>query len=724
MKRSLLIQILLAVFIPIILMAEQAPSDKIGLTLKRMLSGQIYKTSAENVRVFVDGENAAEAVREASGWVNTDQGYYITASMPLDRIMELADKVDVHRIRLGRRMRKLNDQAAQAVRADDVWNGQAPLNQAYTGEGVVVGIIDSGIDIDHADFKNTDGSTRILSIWDQNESGTTPSGYSYGMEWTAAQINSGACTHEDPDGHGTHVAGSAAGNGQAVGTYSGMAPGAHIVMVALNFENSTGVVDGANYIYQIAQNLGLPCVINASLGSHGGPHDGSGDEPRRLDLLLKGQSGRAFCAAAGNEGADNIHVGSSSNNLQWTYFNATDEYGEIWIYIRVPNSMINTVEFAIGADSSDYNPITFSGGPLETGGMTPYYTTQTISDNAKQENLGNDVGTVFFQASAVSDSVSAVLIQIADVLDWDWDTGEVGRLDLWRLYIKNGNSRIHAWVADVGQSYPGTVGDAQYTAADNDYSVGLPATGMEIIAVGAYTNRTQFTDKDGNLWGLDGSVHDIAPFSSMGPSADGRIKPEITAPGHGIISSLSVAAEQEGAIYPEEIVQGGKHANMSGTSMSSPITAGCLALYFQKYPSATNAQVRSALASSAIQDGYTGSSLPNNIWGWGKLDVFSMLGTTAVQDDAIKPNRFMVDAAYPNPFNPSATIDYHLSQPAEVKIDLFDTLGRIIEESVIRAGSNGSYRYVIDGENLHSGIYFVRFEALGYVTTQKVILIK
>ena len=134
-------------------------------------------------------------------------------------------------------------------------------------------------------------------------------------------------------------------------------------------------------------------------------------------------------------------------------------------------------------------------------------------------------------------------------------------------------------------------------------------------------NLTQWTSSDGFTYGFgDGGVKgDIAAFSSRGPTADERIKPEIVAPGHGVISALS--APSADGWGPESIVSGDEHVVSSGTSMASPVAAGIVALLFEKDPNLSSRAVMNALKNTAATDGFTGSSLPDNTWGWGKVDA-------------------------------------------------------------------------------------------------------
>ena len=184
-----------------------------------------------------------------------------------------------------------------------IHNGMNPLLQEYTGKGVVFGLIDTGHDIVHPDFKDTLGNTRIYRIWDQVS----------GQFWGSTSINNNTCTHTDYSGtdHGTHVSGIAAGNGLALNKYAGVAPEATIVAVASDFNAPNWlltVVDAAAYIYDVADSLNMPCVINASIGDYFGSHDGTDPAARLIDSLVNYKPGRAFVCAGGNAGFFNWHV--------------------------------------------------------------------------------------------------------------------------------------------------------------------------------------------------------------------------------------------------------------------------------------------------------------------------------------------------------------------------------------------------------------------------------
>jgi subtilisin family serine protease len=229
------------------------------------------------------------------------------------------------------------DQSIRDVNADDVhqadYGMSPPTFSGYTGQGVIVGILDTGIDWQHEDFINdTDGTSRISHIWDQTleASGNEqrPDGFSYGVEYTREQINdeldgspTGFVRTKDDIGHGTHVAGIAAGDGSATGnaavspahSYVGMAPRADIIAIrATNVANrdfgfsQTEQLDAIEYLMKKGDELGKPVVLNLSLGGHFGPHDGTELESQAIDAAVN--SGKIkIVVSAGNEGTDADH---------------------------------------------------------------------------------------------------------------------------------------------------------------------------------------------------------------------------------------------------------------------------------------------------------------------------------------------------------------------------------------------------------------------------------
>ncbi len=215
---------------------------------------------------------------------------FFTAEATLDQISRLSKLGSVRRVTLAKKYKPLLDLSVPEIHADQLQNGKYN-GTSYTGKHVILGFIDTGIDWTHLDFRTTDSTkkSRVLWIWDQTTTGGSPSPFTYGTGYTQAQINAelgitppNIVKEVDDDGHGTHVAGIAAGNGSSsISAYIGVAPQADIVFVKTTFFD-TDIIDGITYIVKKAAAAGEPFVINLSLGSQQGAHDGT--DPMEIDI--------------------------------------------------------------------------------------------------------------------------------------------------------------------------------------------------------------------------------------------------------------------------------------------------------------------------------------------------------------------------------------------------------------------------------------------------------
>lgn len=235
-------------------------------------------------------------------------GNIYSISSPINSIKSLSKVNSVVRIEyVQHHLQVMADTCVVRNRIKDIKLGTPPLTQAYDGTGVTVGIIDSGTDFNHPDFKDAGGNSRIKFLWDMTKplAANTPTPFGYGQEWDNADIDLGLCTHDDAPhyGHGTASSGIAAGNGLSVGHYEGMAPKADIIVVALDF-NRPGftISDALQYIITKAQQIGQPLVVNASVGDYYGSHDGTDLESQIINGMIANIPGRALVASCGNGG--------------------------------------------------------------------------------------------------------------------------------------------------------------------------------------------------------------------------------------------------------------------------------------------------------------------------------------------------------------------------------------------------------------------------------------
>jgi minor extracellular serine protease Vpr len=585
------------------------------------LSKVVYNSEEDGVQMISllvktqSAEITRQKIDELGGIWGTVSGDIITAQVPVFSVRELAVSPEIIYVDASTISEiKLNTSRTE-IRVDQLHNGTG-IPRPYKGNGVVVGVLDSGIDWAHPDFINSSGN-RIRYLWDMSGTGNQPSGYSYGTEYVKSQLDANQCLENDADdghGHGTHVAGTAAGSGGALINYSGIAPESDIIFVK-GFRSGPGfasgdVIDGCNYIFQKAQQLNKPAVINLSLGGHYGPHDGTSLYEQALSNLTG--SGRIIVAAAGNEGGETIHLsypvsGTSYESAYETFFelynNATIVLADMW----------------------------YSGGNISTG-VAAYTSTGTligytpgVGPGQKFEDLAFTVdnvtyGYITIDATGVNNPANGaneVLIAI------DSHEGAVNLGNVFWTLFTFGSGTFDAWIISGGifSAYSSN----WVKPGDDQKTIGMPSTAKKVICVGSYITKNSWIDINGSTQYQDcNPIGMISNFSSIGPSRDGRQKPDIVAPGEVIVAAYSSSLTQT---PPSYILQGGRYQKMQGTSMASPHVTGVVALMLEKNSNLDYNQTITILKNTARKDNFTGTT-PGNTYGFGKIDAYNAFVTT------------------------------------------------------------------------------------------------
>ncbi len=693
------------IFVPLFCCSYlSAQQTKMSFDLNKMSTSKLRSSEKVSVLIKGDPEKVRIAVASCGGEFCYNIGSISSVRIPSGSLKTLASWNFVSRIEQGSiHLRALNDTMVVLNRITAVHNGLAPLSQAYDGKGIVCGFIDTGIDFSHGDFKDSLGKSRIKFIWDQTDTSgkSHPLPYNYGKEWTNLQIDAGACTENDTLqwGHGTRVAGTAAGNGLAVGRYGGVAPRADIIMVAVDFNNPGPTIsDGAAYIFAKAQALGKPCVINCSLGSDFGSHDGQDLQAQLIDNLLNQQAGRVFVAAAGNNGTIPYHLSTLlSADSSFTWLSNTVQSGfPLDIQIFADSSDLKLIRFAVAADQ--VSPYQFRG--------------RTLFSNA----LSNP-GVVAF------DTVWAGTNRLCTIQSYGQMNGGVYSLE-YRMYpdttidnfrlISSGSGKFDAWSMDM--VYAGLPGPAvyppmaKYKAPDTDETIesGFQCS-PNVISVANYVNKNCFTD-EGDTVICDTSFvfrpRRLAPSSSYGPSRTGVQKPDIAATGDYVMSCMVLSMKQW--FSSTQIALGGQHIAGGGTSQASPVITGIAALLLQQNPGWTHTQVKNVITCSAYQDIYTGSSLPNYSWGYGKADAFHALSGCFPANVNTSASLSGLNV-WPNPFDESAAISWGEAPNGGVLVVL-DMLGQEISRIVVKEGTKS---LTLPRGNMKSGMYFVILNRTG-----------
>jgi subtilisin family serine protease len=650
--------------------------------------------------VFIEAEpSALTQIKALGAEINTiTSSGIMTAVVPVRKMREMAALAGVRQITAAQPVRKMMNLSAGPTGVH-LPETVFPRDE-NTGTGTIVGVIDTGIDIEHPDFLKDDGSTRILSIWDHTLDSSDvggvanpPVNFTYGTEWSTDRIQDGyaACAHRDNDGHGTHVAGTAAGNGRAPhydGPYTGLAPEAELLIVKFDFDNEknrnseTAVIDAINWIFQKATEQGKPCVINMSMGSDYGPHDGSTAEERGLDDLTG--AGKIICLSAGNAGSSwsgpsfdthggPIHGSGDINTQQDIVFKTPTDY--------LPSDADDYVFFDIWYPGTvtAYVQITTPGGTTY-----PQSYSGSNSDlwftNGKSGGFGTPEGFIYVENVsgansfwAAENSDNNIYIEISDYQGAEPASGT------WVINIiteQNGEFTYQSWQgfsdslkhaffwydSNSTDHSPADI-DSPYLA-DNKMTIGKPATALSAISIGAYQTKDtwpgrEYTDCEApeSLFDLidmtystppityynEFFLEDLAYFSSRGPSRDDRTQPFIAAPGVGIVASLSQTNLlttgynyfrcMHRVEYGDSSSINAYYTTLQGTSMSAPHATGSVAVLLEAAHDAginpTPADMKEILRLGARVDDFTVAEIdtvvPNNDWGYGKVDVTASL---------------------------------------------------------------------------------------------------
>ncbi len=678
----------------------------------------IFKTTSSD---------AASLVEKHGGVIHSVIGPICTAEFPISRIAAFAAEPSVVKVESPKEVKLHNEKGKELIKADKVLTGQLPEGTPYTGKGVIVGVVDTGIDFLHPDFRNRDNpeTCRVRFIWDQTvAAGTQPEAFTYGAEWTQQQIQAevesgtteGVITERDSSGHGTHVAGTAAG-------LRGIAYDADIIAVKTplvgngdyTFTTSAKTLDAVHYIYRKAVELDQPCVVNMSLGFvFGAPHDGTSLFEQGIDYMVNSRPGFIVCASAGNEGSSYTHHGgyALTTDSVWTYINTLN--GATW-YAVADNKYDDSLYVSVIADSATAN---FTGqGILNQTQIfqSPWIKLKDIKEADEfyypvVYGNGDTAATVRIVAADYDETRTELYIYPRD--RFEVTTAQPNaKVNLYKVVLKGAGS-FHAWTQPLNGFGVNLSGfraktNSRFKASDNKYTIGIPATAHKVVAVGAYINRANYVDIQGHSQeGLNYnklSVGSLAFFSSIGPTIDGRMKPEFSAPGLNVASSLSRYASVDSASMIDS-----NTAVFSGTSMSCPMTVGAVALYLEKHPKATYEELTAAIDSTTIKDNFTTSSgsLPNNVWGYGKLDIFSAMGglpVTSVADNPTGAGAML----YPHPASDAVT--FLLPDAVQWNsIRISDMAGRVVYSHAVPA-----HQFSIETGSWNTGVYFYRIEGGG-----------
>lgn len=470
-----------------------------------------------------------------------------------------------------------------------------PVFNLY-GQGVLVGIVDSGIDYQHQAFLYNDGNSRIVSIWDQtmNENGLPPEGFTYGMEYDNAEINL-ALQSEDPlsivpsqdtTGHGTMVAGIIAGNSNASANFSGIVPNSELVVVKLkqakqiNREifaipsdkicyQQTDIMFGINYLLSVAQKLNRPIAICIALGTNQDGHDGFDSLSRYLSYVTRlPEVGVAI--SAGNEGNTKRHYKGT--------IEARQPYDEF--------------DLRIGENENGFS--------MELWQNVPYRLSINITSPSGENT--SQIYPAFNECRRITFIFEPSIVWINNII-FESESGdqlilirfENPQPGLWKFQVHNldeSQSEFNVWLPSDNLISEKTF----FSDSDPNITITSPGNAVDPLTVTAYNPETG----------------GIAIFSSRGYTRTNVIKPELAAPGVNLVCPTL----------------NNSYGTVSGTGAAAAHTVGIIAMILEwavikgNYATINGFDIKQLLIRGANRS--EAIDYPNNIWGYGKIDVMGL----------------------------------------------------------------------------------------------------
>lgn len=528
----------------------------------------------------------------------------------------------------------LNDSTLVKHYVKPVHQGLGGLQTPFTGKDVIVAFVDQGLDYNHPDFKDANGNTRVLYYWDHTlpVAANTPQPYGYGQLWTAADIQSGNCgSMEESSAHGTSVTGAGVSSGLANGQETGMAPDARIIVIETNFNlpNWTlTVADACDFVFKKAEALGLPAVVNLSVGSYLGSHDGTDPAAVLMDNLLDEKEGRIIVCAAGNSGAwGKYHVHGNvdaDTSFVWVKPNPGSQLGPNTVYLDLWTDLVDANwNYAWAANQGS--------GTFQERAQTIYRAANTGVGTIIRDTLwngSNRIATMEIYPEVVGSNLHLEFyLNHVDSTTYLYalKTTGTGNYDAWSGSAAMALNDMLTTGLPSAAVYP----DIQYYNLPDSLQTLVSSWNCspKVVTVGNMRNRWGHIDKNGNQYLPNPpnytAVGQLTPASAKGPTRHGFTKPDIVACGDVSLSAGPFWLLNDPGLNSVISIDG-LHVRNGGTSMASPVVAGIAALYLEKCSKGTYQSFLDALRSTAYTDAFTGT-IPNNAYGYGKVHALNLL---------------------------------------------------------------------------------------------------
>ncbi|MDE7410556.1 MAG: S8 family peptidase [Paramuribaculum sp.] len=664
-----------------------------------------------------EGYCAEDLLSVQSIAIEDNLGDLVMINAPINDMERLAELDAVKSISFGGKRRAHMYAARPAANVDEAHSGIEVGGdmQTFTGKGVILGMMDGGLEPNHINFMDADGNSRVKKLWKYTGSSASVTTYNQ-------STISSFTTDDAEETHATHVAGIMGGSYKGTATYTtaaskskltgnipyyGVAPDAELALACGDFYDSC-ILKAVKTISDYAKAEGKPVAINLSLGSNDGPHDGTDNFTATLNEYGKDA---IICISSGNEGSDNMSITKT--------FSTGDTSVKTILYYN--SSYSSGVDGVLDIWASDSRPLTVTISTCNSSG--------TLTQRTKSSSATSSSGV---SVSGVKSGGSARLYAGVDANNNRYNVS----IDFSEAYPSTGrfaitvegaagqkvNMYFSGYTEFTNKYSPTGSALSGFTAGTPDESINGMACGPNTLAIGAYTSSQKFRDLNLGLYGYGETQDDICSFSSYGHGADDMTLPHVLAPGSAIASSFSSYYVAQG--YQDEsaddmmasaTVNSKTHywGPMQGTSMACPFATGTMALWLEADPSLTVHDMVSIINATSINDSYTTGTANAKRAGAGKLDAAAglrhIVGLSAI--GTVKDNADMSIIITP------ASDGYYVATAGDntARITLTDMQGRTVKSIC----ADGSETFV-STNGLTSGIYLLTVDTHNTHKTRKI----
>ena len=660
------------------------------------------------VRISPDETDAVLArhhCRKHAQW-----GDICIASIPLAELGGLAMEPSVQRIEASQPANLCVDTTAAIVQALPVYESTA-THQAYTGDGVVVGLVDVGFDLTHPNFVDTvTQRTRISAFWDQLSRDTIGSALPVGRDYIGPEAVRAIQHSVDAPSttHGTHTLGIAAGSGFDT-KYRGIAWGSDLCVVGNAISSNSEYVDSADYYkyttatdalafkycFDYAEQQGKPCVVSFSEGYP--PYLDEEDSLFAATLEQLTGPGRIIVASAGNEGVEK------------TYFEKTEHQKEAGSFVR---SFKEQALYRIKSES-EMRLVVYGYQKVEGGGLK---VEGVPSDTIAFTTAEVPIDTIIRRKMIIGQDTLTVMAYR--------DLSRFADHDIWQLMLKSnhtldklsplavvveGQGRIEVYGTSTN-AFRDHEADRRWTAAIVGRNIFAPGCFPGLICVGATTHRLSIRNANGLEF--SGSKEEesgkIGYYSSTGPAMNDLLKPDVVAPGTNVVSSYSSIYHPEKEVVGYSDYEGERYpwGVNTGTSMSTPVVAGTIALWLQAKPDLTPQDIIGVMQHSCRHP-EPRLDYPNEVYGYGEIDAYrgllEVLSLSGIEDISLhQPSGVQV---IPAEEGLRLVFDPVVTQPVSVRV--YNLSGVCIHTCQLMTVSPEVF---VPLSSIRSGVYAVQVE--------------